>query len=136
MAAKELLFDVDARAKLKKGVDALADAAVRQARRLAAAPALRLYEPEELLPGPAVTSDADLLAAIGTIATTIFHPVGTCRMGSHEDAVVDDRLRVHGIDRLRVVDASIMPTITSGNTASPVVMIAEKAADIIRTDSR
>jgi choline dehydrogenase len=107
--------------------------AVRQARRLAAAPALRRYAPEEVLPGPAVESDAELLAAIGGIATTIFHPVGTCRMGQDDRAVVDDRLRVHGIGRLRVVDASIMPTITSGNTASPVVMIAEKAAEFIRS---
>ena len=106
-------------------------AAVRQARRLAGARALARYAPEELLPGPAVVSDDDLMLAIGNIATTIFHPVGTCRMGRDDGAVVDERLRVHGIDGLRVVDASIMPTITSGNTASPVVMIAEKAADLI-----
>jgi len=79
-----------------------------------------------------VTGDAEMLAAVGNIATTIFHPVGTCRMGNRDGDVVDDRLRVHGLERLRVVDASIMPTITSGNTASPVVMIAEKAADLIR----
>ena len=107
--------------------------AVRQARRRAAARALRRFAPDEMLPGPAVGDDADLLAAIGNIATTIFHPVGTCRMGDHEDAVVDASLRVRGIEGLRVVDASIMPTITSGNTASPVVMIAEKASDMILT---
>jgi choline dehydrogenase len=111
---------------------AVALKAVRQARRLAGTRALARYAPEEMLPGPAVSSDAELLATIGNIATTIFHPVGTCRMGSHEDAVVDSALRVHGVQGLRVVDASIMPTITSGNTASPVVMIAEKASDLIR----
>jgi choline dehydrogenase len=83
-----------------------------------------------------LVDDADLLAAIGDIATTIFHPVGTCRMGSDANAVVDASLRVHGLDRLRVVDASVMPTITSGNTASPVVMIAEKSADVIRATHR
>lgn len=108
--------------------------AVRQVRRLAGADALRRYAPEEILPGPAVSGDVDMLAAIGNIATTIFHPVGTCRMGDRDDAVVDDRLRVRGLGGLRVVDASIMPTITSGNTASPVVMIAEKAADMIRAE--
>jgi choline dehydrogenase len=106
--------------------------AVRQVRKLAGAEALRRYAPEEILPGPAVSGDAELLTAIGNIATTIFHPVGTCQMGSRDDAVVDDRLRVRGLAGLRVVDASIMPTITSGNTASPVVMIAEKAAEMIR----
>ena len=100
--------------------------------RLPATKALGRYAPEEILPGPAVSGDAEMLAAIGNIATTIFHPVGTCRMGRDENAVVDERLRVHGLTGLRIVDASIMPTITSGNTASPVVMIAEKASDLIR----
>ncbi|MEO7221439.1 MAG: GMC family oxidoreductase N-terminal domain-containing protein [Devosia sp.] len=104
---------------------------VRQVRRLVAAGALRRYEPEELLPGAAATDDRALLDAIGNIATTIFHPVGTCRMGRDDTAVVDEELRVHGVSGLRVVDASIMPTIVSGNTASPVVMIAEKAAHLI-----
>ena len=106
--------------------------AVRQARRIMTARALAPYSPEEILPGPAHKSDDDLLKQIGDIATTIFHPVGTCKMGQDERAVVDADLRVHSVDRLRVVDASIMPAIVSGNTASPVVMIAEKAADIIR----
>ena len=121
---------------LSAGKDrAIAVAAVRQARRLTAARALQGYGPKEILPGPAVKSDEDLLRAIGNIATTIFHPVGTCRMGSDALAVVDDRLQVRGLRGVRVVDASIMPTITSGNTASPVIMIAEKAADTILAGS-
>jgi choline dehydrogenase len=104
---------------------------VKQVRRLTGALALDRYAPTELLPGPKVATDEELLAAIGNIATTIFHPVGTCRMGDDDRAVVDSSLRAHGLTGLRIVDASIMPTITSGNTASPVVMIAEKAADLI-----
>jgi choline dehydrogenase len=111
---------------------AVALKAVRQARALTRADALKPYAPQELLPGQAVFTDPDLLRAVGDIATTIFHPVGTCRMGNDEHAVVDETLRVRGLEGLRVVDASIMPTITSGNTASPVVMIAEKAAAMIR----
>ena len=105
---------------------------VHQARRIMTARALGPYAPRELLPGPEVQSDEALVAAVGNIATTIFHPVGTCRMGQDPDAVVDAELRVRGLGGLRVVDASIMPRITSGNTASPVIMIAEKAADMIR----
>ena len=83
-----------------------------------------------------MVDDDSLMAAIGNIATTIFHPVGTCRMGQDQLAVVDDQLRVRGITGLRIVDASVMPTIPSGNTASPVVMIAERAADLIRAAAR
>ncbi|HRY23185.1 MAG: GMC family oxidoreductase N-terminal domain-containing protein [Geminicoccaceae bacterium] len=112
--------------------------AIRLTRTIMAAPALAPYAPEEHLPGPAVATEAELVQAAGALGTTIFHPVGTCRMGPAEDrtAVVDARLRVHGIGGLRVVDASIMPTITSGNTNSPVVMIAEKAARMIVEDAR
>ncbi|MDE2790956.1 MAG: GMC family oxidoreductase N-terminal domain-containing protein [Paracoccaceae bacterium] len=105
---------------------------VRQARQIMGARALRAYEPEEFLPGVEVQSDEDLIEQVGNIATTIFHPVGTCKMGRGPDAVVGPDLCVHGIKGMRVVDASIMPCIVSGNTASPVVMIAEKAADMIR----
>jgi choline dehydrogenase len=110
---------------------AVALKAVRQARRLAGTVALRRYAPEEMQPGPDVVEDAALLHAVGSIGTTIFHPVGTCRMGRDETAVVDDALCVHGLGGLRIVDASVMPTIPSGNTASPVVMISEKASDLI-----
>ncbi len=112
--------------------------AIRVTRRIAAARALARFEPEEFRPGPAAQSEAELVHAAGDIGTTIFHPVGTCRMGHGGDAraVVDDQLRVRGIEALRVADASIMPTITSGNTNAPVIMIAEKAADLIRADRR
>jgi choline dehydrogenase len=105
---------------------------VRQARSIMTARALAAFQPEEILPGLAHQSDDDLLHQIGSIATTIFHPVGTCRMGIDDRAVVSPDLRVTGVEGLRVIDASIMPRIVSGNTASPVVMIAEKAADMIR----
>lgn len=110
----------------------VAVAAIKQARKIMTADALRPYAPHEFLPGPEIRSDDDLLREAGNIATTIFHPVGTCKMGGDPLAVVDPALRVHGLDGLRVVDASIMPRIVSGNTASPVIMIAEKAADMIR----
>ncbi|MEM7044609.1 MAG: GMC family oxidoreductase N-terminal domain-containing protein [Pseudomonadota bacterium] len=98
--------------------------------------AMKPYQPEEFMPGSNAQSEDELVKAAGDIGTTIFHPVSTCKMGSDPLAVVDDRLRVHGIERLRVADASIMPTITSGNTNSPTLMIAEKAADMILEDAR
>ena len=110
--------------------------AIRLTRRIVAAPALAGYRPEEYKPGPQYQSQADLQRAAGEIGTTIFHPVGTCAMGQGKGAVVDARLRVHGIAGLRVVDASIMPTIVSGNTCSPVLMIAEKAAQMIKEDAQ
>jgi choline dehydrogenase len=109
----------------------IAVASIRQVRQIMTARALRPYQPEEWLPGPSITTDAELAAKAGDIATTIFHPVGTCRMGSDPGSVVDPQLKLRGIGGLRVVDASIMPRIVSGNTASPVIMIAERAADLI-----
>jgi choline dehydrogenase-like flavoprotein len=113
--------------------------AIRCTRRLMAQPAVKGFAPEEFLPGLKVGDDTDSLAvAAGNIGTTIFHPVGTAKMGraTDTDSVVDARLRVHGIDCLRVVDASIMPTITSGNTNTPTAMIAEKGAEMILEDHR
>jgi choline dehydrogenase len=112
--------------------------ALRLTRRIVAAPALARYAPEEILPGIAFQTDEQLAEAAGNIGTTIFHPVGTCRMGTDNDpaAVVDSRLRVIGLRGLRVVDASVMPLITSGNTNSPTLMIAERASDMIREDRR
>jgi choline dehydrogenase-like flavoprotein len=92
------------------------------------------YSPSEIKPGSAYQSDIDLAKVAGDIGTTIFHPVSTCHMGPDEEAVVDPQLRVNGVEGLRVVDASVMPAITSGNTNSPTIMIAEKAADLIRLD--
>ncbi len=110
--------------------------ALKLTRKICAARALQRYAPDEYLPGPQVQSDDDMARAAGDIGTTIFHPVGTCKMGDDGAAVVDARLRVHGLKGLRVVDASIMPRITSGNTNSPTVMIAEKASEMIREDRR
>jgi choline dehydrogenase len=112
---------------------------IRLARRIVAQPALAPYTPVEYLPGGSVGNDeAALIKAAGDIGTTIFHPVGTAKMGRASDptAVVDERLRVIGLERLRVVDASVMPTITSGNTNAPTMMIAEKGAAMIVEDRR
>jgi choline dehydrogenase len=114
----------------------MAAASLRLTRRIVAAPALQRFAPEEFKPGLAFQSDEELAKAAGDIGTTIFHPSGTCKMGSDAMAVVDARLRVHGIAGLRVVDASIMPTILSGNTCSPVVMFAERASDMIKEDRK
>ena len=109
---------------------------IRLTRRIIAQPALQKYRPQEFRPGDDVQGDDDLVKAAGDIGTTIFHAVGTCKMGSDPMAVVDERLHVRGLRGLRVVDASIMPTITSGNTNSPVIMIAEKASEMIREDRK
>lgn len=105
--------------------------ALRLTRTIVAQQALARYQPEEFRPGPDINLDEDLATAAGDISTTIFHPVGTCKMGQDQQAVVDSDLAVHGLTGLRVVDASVMPSITSGNTNSPTLMIAEKAAEII-----
>ena len=89
------------------------------------------YNPEEYRPGIKIQDDEELVKAGSNYTQTIFHPVGTCKMGNDENAVVSDKLKVHGVENLRVVDASVMPNITSGNTNAPTIMIAEKAADMI-----
>ena len=112
---------------------------IRVTRRIVAQPALARFQPAEHLPGPSVGDDeAALVKAAGDVGTTIFHPVGTAKMGRDSDpaAVVDERLRIIGLSGIRVVDASVMPSITSGNTAAPTMMIAEKGAAMIREDTR
>ncbi|MDL2404901.1 GMC family oxidoreductase N-terminal domain-containing protein [Rhizobium calliandrae] len=109
---------------------------IRLTRRIVAQPSFAKFLPEEFKPGPSYQTDADLERAAGDIGTTIFHPVGTCRMGGDPQSVVDPRLRSRALARLRIADASVMPSITSGNTNSPTIMIAEKAAEMILTDNR
>jgi choline dehydrogenase len=111
-------------------VDTLVSA-ILLARRLAGAKAFSPFRGREIAPGDAVRDRADLEAYVRQNASTVWHPAGTCKMGTDRDAVVDAQLRVYGVDGLRVVDASIMPTITCGNTNAATVMIAEKAADLI-----
>jgi len=108
--------------------------AVRFTRDIVNQPALAKYNPQEFKPGLELETQEDLVKAAGDISSTIFHPVGTCKMGDDPMAVVDGRLRVHGLRGLRVVDASVMPSITSGNTNSPTLMIAEKASEMIKAD--
>ena len=109
---------------------------IRLTRNICAQAPLQAFAAEEIKPGPEIVGEEELARAAGDIATTIFHPVGTCKMGEDPVAVVDARLRLHGLQGLRVVDASVMPTIVSGNTNSPTIMIAEKASDMIREDRR
>lgn len=109
--------------------------ALRRVREIFRAPALAHRLSKEFLPGDSVQSDADLLSYIRAEAESVYHPVGTCKMGSDDMSVVDARLRVHGIEGLRVADASIMPVITAGNTHAPAVMIAEKCADMLLQDA-
>jgi choline dehydrogenase len=109
---------------------------MRWVRKIAQQPALASYIAAEVLPGPGVNTDSELEDAIRKYGVSNLHPVGTCRMGPDDDAVVDPRLRVHGIGRLRVVDASIMPSVPAGNTNAPTIMIAEKACEMILEDAR
>ena len=106
--------------------------AIRLTRRILASRAFAPHTPQEMTPGPELQSDEDLVRGAGAIGTTIFHPVGTAKMGHDRMAVVDDHLRVHGVGRLRVIDAAVMPTIVSGNTNAPTMMIAEKGAALIK----
>jgi len=117
---------------------AKAATALRLSRRIAAQPALAPFKPVEHLPGPDYRTDDELAYAAGDVGTTIFHPVGTCKMGQADDptAVTDSHLRVLGLTGLRVVDASVMPTITSGNTSSPTIMIATRGAEMILADKK
>ncbi len=110
--------------------------AIRLTRRIMASNAFAPHAPQEMQPGPALRSDEDLVRGAGEIGTTIFHPVGTARMGQDRLAVVDERLRVRGLGRLRVIDAAIMPRIVSGNTNAPTYMIAEKGASLVKEDSK
>jgi choline dehydrogenase len=111
------------------------NAGIRITRNIFAAPALAQHSVAEILPGPTLVSDDELADYSRRFGTTIYHPVGTCRMGEGPAAVVDTRLRVHGIGGLRVIDASVMPTLTTGNTNAPTIMIAEKGAAMIREDA-
>ena len=109
---------------------------MRLARKIIEIPAMKSYVRREVLPGPEVNSDDEMLEYIRDYGSTIFHPTSTCRMGQDDMAVVDERLRVRGLDALRVADASVMPTVVSGNTNATCVMIGEKAADMILQDAR
>jgi choline dehydrogenase len=111
-------------------------AGMRWVRTIARQPALAPYVAGEIFPGSAVNTDAEFEHTVRNHGVSCLHGVGTCRMGADEDAVVDLRLRVRGVGRLRVADASVMPSITAGNTNAPTIMIAEKASDMILQDAR
>jgi len=117
---------------------AVAANAIRLTRRIMTMPAMATFSPEEFKPGPQAQTEEELIRAAGEIGTTIFHPVGTARMGPDEDrmAGVDHRMRVRGVRGLRVIDASVMPFITSGNTNSPTLMLAERGAEMVIEDLR
>ncbi|MFL5254501.1 MAG: GMC family oxidoreductase [Rhodopila sp.] len=111
-------------------------AGMRFTRQIFAAPAIARYSAVETMPGPSIHTDDEMLSYAKQYGTTIYHPVGTCRMGVGPSAVVDSRLSVHGIEGLRVIDASVMPTLTTGNTNAPTIMIGEKGADMIKEDQK
>ena len=108
---------------------------LKECRRINHADAFKKYRPREIEPGEQVQSDEDLESFVRRFAVTIFHPVGTCKMGDDELSVVDAKLRVRGVEGLRVADCSIMPTIVGGNTNAPAIMIGEKTADLIKADA-
>nr|WP_255325956.1 MULTISPECIES: GMC oxidoreductase [unclassified Sphingobium] len=108
--------------------------ALKICREIVAQPALAPFRGNETMPGLSLRTDEELLSYARTAGSTVYHPVGTCAMGPGPDDVVDHRLRVRGVEGLRVVDASIMPTLVSGNTNTPTIMIAEKASDLIAAD--
>jgi len=110
-------------------------AGVRFTREIFAQRPIAQFSTVETMPGPAIQTEDALLDYAKQTGTTIYHPVGTCRMGDGPSAVVDSRLRVHGIHGLRVIDASVMPTLTTGNTNAPTIMIGEKGADMIKADN-
>ena len=110
-------------------------AALRRVRTIFAAPALNNYRGDEILPGANTDTDEEILSYVRAQAESVYHPVGTCKMGADDMAVVDHRLRVHGVHGLRIADASIMPTVVSGNTNAPTIMIAEKCADMVLQDA-
>jgi choline dehydrogenase len=115
---------------------AVAADAIRLTRRIMSMPAMAQFHPQEFKPGAEFQTEDELVCAAGEIGTTIFHPVGTVKMGSDSDphAAVDHRFRVRGVQGLRVIDASVMPFITSGNTNSPTLMVAERGAEMLRAD--
>jgi choline dehydrogenase len=125
--ANYLATDLDCRTAIE---------AVRFTRKIMQTDAMKHHIAEELLPDPAAITDEQLLDQARNIANTIYHPTSTCRMGADKDAVLDTRLRVNGVSALRVVDASVMPEIVSGNTNAPTIMIAERAADLIIEDRK
>jgi choline dehydrogenase len=131
LAAPEIRFNF-----LKSDYDYQAlIAGMHMARRIAAQPALAPYIAEETLPGPACATDTEMIADIRARGVSNLHPVGTCRMGTGPDAVVDPRLRVYGVQGLRVADASIMPQVVAGNTNAPSIMIGEKCAAMVLEDA-
>jgi len=109
---------------------------IRHARKLMTTNYMSKYQPEEIKPGPEMDSNGELEKAAGDIATTIFHPVGTAKMGHDDMSVVDKKLKIHGLNGIRVVDGAIMPRIVSGNTHARITMIAEKAADMIIQENK
>jgi choline dehydrogenase len=111
-------------------------AGIEHTRRIFAQPAIAAYSVAETVPGPEIQSDEQFAEFARNAGTNVFHPVGTCKMGTDPMAVVDARLRVHGIEGLRVIDASIMPAVTTGNTNAPTIMIGEKGAEMIKEDAR